>query len=163
MEVPTQVASTVQDLAALILQCQTWVELAQTVGQSTKKFIKVTNQMTTKQRQGIVHLLVAHLCQTPANLNHLAWVPNKLRDKALQQLTFTIRRIGGAANVLDACLEHLEGCKVVSEEHLGTRNELLNELATVTHTSHPNHLWLFLHHGSVCVIAEGFCIRLSRP
>ena len=47
----------------------------------------------------------------------------KLRDKALERLTFTLRRIGGAANVLDACWESIVGCKFVSVEQIGTRNE----------------------------------------
>lgn len=118
-----QQSTTAPDLAALILQCQTWVQLAQAVGQNTQKLVKAANQITREQRRGLVTLLVAHLCQNPAHLNQLAWVPAKLRDRTLNQLTFTIRRIGGAANVLDACIESISGCKFVSVEHIGTRNE----------------------------------------
>jgi len=50
-------------------------------------------------------------------------VPVKLRDRALEWLSFTIRRIGGAANVLDACLEYLPDCKVDGIEYPGTRKE----------------------------------------
>jgi hypothetical protein len=50
--------------------------------------------MTQEQRQGLTTKLAAHLCQNPNDLNQLAWVPVKLRDKALERLTFTIRRIG---------------------------------------------------------------------
>ncbi len=114
---------TSQDLAALILQCQTWVELAQAVGQNTQKLVKAANRLTTEQRRGLTSLLAAHLCQQPEHLNQLAWVPVKLRDRALERLTFTLRRIGGAANVLDACWESIIGCKFVSVEHIGTRNE----------------------------------------
>ena len=35
-----------------------------------------------------------------------------------------VGRLGGGANVLDACWEYISGCKFVSVEHLGTRNEL---------------------------------------
>jgi len=52
----------------------------------------------------------------------MAWVPEQLRDRTLEQLMFTLRRIG-AANVLDACLESISGCKFVSVEHLGTRRK----------------------------------------
>lgn len=95
----------------------------QAVGQNTKTLVLAANQITTEQRRGLASLLVAHLCQNPAHLNQLAWVPAKLRDRTLEQLTFTIRRIGGAANVLDACIESISGCKFVSVEHIGTRNE----------------------------------------
>jgi len=116
-------SSTPQEMAALILQCQTWVELAQAVGQNTQKLVKAANRLTTEQRQGLTSLLAAHLCQQPEHLNQLAWVPVKLRDRTLERLTFTIRRIGGAANVLDACWESIIGCKFVSVEQIGTRNE----------------------------------------
>jgi len=116
-------SSTPQEMAALILQCQTWVELAQAVGQNTQKLVKAANRLTTEQRQGLTSLLAAHLCQQPEHLNQLVWVPVKLRNRALEQLAFTIRRIGGAANVLDACWESIIGCKFVSVEQIGTRNE----------------------------------------
>ncbi len=115
--------ATTQDLAALILQCQTWVELAQAVGWNAQKLVKAANCITTEQRRGLTSLLAAHLCQQPEHLNQLAWVPVKLRDRALERLTFTLRRIGGAANVLDACWESISGCKFVSVEQIGTRNE----------------------------------------
>ena len=74
-------------------------------------------------RTVLTSLLVTHLCQQPEHLNQLAWVPAKLRDRALERLTFTLRRIGGAANVLDACWESIVGCKFVSVEQIGTRHE----------------------------------------
>lgn len=118
-----QQTSTPQDVSALILQCQTWVELAQAVGQNTQKLLQAANRITTEQRRGLASLLAAHLCQNPEHLSQLAWVPAKLRDRALERLTFTLRRIGGAANVLDAYIESISGYKFVAVEHLGTRNE----------------------------------------
>ena len=120
---PVQQSTTATELAALILQCKTWVQLAQAVGQNTKTLVKAANQITTEQRRGLASLLAAHLCENPAHLNQLAWVPRKLRDRTLEQLTFTLRRIGGAANVLDACWESISGYKFVSVEQIGTRNE----------------------------------------
>ncbi len=79
--------------------------------------------MTLEQRQVLTNLLATHLSENPAELSQLAWVPEKLRDRALERLTFTIRRLGGGANVLDACWEYVSGCKFVSVQHLGTRNE----------------------------------------
>jgi len=114
---------TLAELTTQIFQCQVWVELVQVVEQDTKKLIKAANQMTKEQRHRLVPLLANHLCQNPASLNDLAWVPTNLRDRALKLLTFTIERIGEAANVLDTCLERISGCKFVSVENLGTRNE----------------------------------------
>jgi len=116
-------SSTPQEMAALILQCQTWVELAQAVGQNTQKLVTAANRLTTEQRQGLTSLLAAHLCHNPEHLNQLVWVPAKLRDRTLEQLMFTLRRIGGAANVLDACWESISGCKFIAVEQIGTRNE----------------------------------------
>jgi len=44
-------------------------------------------------------------------------------DRALERLTCTCCRIKGAANVLDAWWESIVGCKFVSVEQIGTRNE----------------------------------------
>ncbi len=113
-----------QELANQIRLCQTWVAVAEAVNQDGDKLKKAASvAMTQEQRQGLTTKLAAHLCQNPNDLNQLAWVPVKLRDKALERLTFTIRRIGGAANVLDACLEYVSGCKFDGAEHLGTRRE----------------------------------------
>jgi len=69
-----------------------------------------------------VPLLAAHLCQNPADLSQLAWVPSKLRERALELLSFTIERIGGTS-ILDACVEKNSGCKFVSVQQIGTRHE----------------------------------------
>lgn len=78
--------------------------------------------MSLEQRQGLTQMLAAHLCDDPSALDQLVWVPTKLRDKALQQLTFTIRRIGGIG-IHDASLEYFSGCKFISVAHLKTRQE----------------------------------------
>lgn len=116
--------STVQNLANQILLCQTWVAVAEVVNRDGDKLKKAAaSAMTREQRQGLTTLLATHLCDNPSDLNQLAWVPVKLRDRALERLSFTIRRIGGAANVLDACWEHFPGCKLDRVDHLGTRKE----------------------------------------
>jgi len=69
--VEPQQSPTPQEMAALILQCQTWVELAQAVGQNTQKLVKAANRLTREQRQGLTSLLAAHLCQQPEHLNQL--------------------------------------------------------------------------------------------
>ncbi len=51
-----QQTSTPQDVSALILQCQTWVELAQAVGQNTQKLIIAASRITREQRQRLTSL-----------------------------------------------------------------------------------------------------------
>ena len=110
-------------LANQILLCQTWAAVAETVKRDGDKLKKAASVgMSQEQRSCLTTLLAAHLCENPADLNQLAWVPGKLRDRALQRLSFTICRIGGDA-LLDACWERISGCKFVSVEHLGTRRE----------------------------------------
>ncbi len=117
-------AATLEELANQILLCQTWVAVAEVVNRDGDKLKKAAVEgMTSLQRSCLTTMLAAHLCENPSDLNQLAWVPVKLRDRALERLTFTIRRIGGAANVLDACLEYLPDCKFDGVEHLGTRKE----------------------------------------
>jgi hypothetical protein len=120
LELPS---SNPEELAALILQCQTWVELVQAVGENMKRLIQAASRITAEQRQNLTTLLAAHLCENPTALSTLVWVPRKLRDKALERLSFTVLQIGGT-NVLDARMESKSGCKFVSAEHLGTRNEI---------------------------------------
>ena len=115
---------TTHQLAALILQCQTWVELATHVGENASSLLVASKTMTKEQRSWLTHLLANHLCQKPAYLSQMEWIPAKLRDRALSRLTFTIQKIGGvASSVLDARLEYLAGCKFVSVARLGTRQE----------------------------------------
>jgi hypothetical protein len=119
-----QHSPTAQELAEQILLCQTWVELAKVVGHNSRQLLLAARQMSSQQRQGLSTLLAKHLCTHPDQLNQLGWLPNKLRERALEKLTFTIRRIGSAASsILDASREDVAPCKFVSVNHLGTPNE----------------------------------------
>jgi len=123
---PTQVqhSPTAQELAALVLQCSTWVELAASVGHNAKQLMKAASCMTKQQRSWVADLLTTHLCSTPSAVSQLDWVPIKLRCVVLERLTFTIRQIRGvASNILDASLEYVAPCKFVSVTNLGNRHE----------------------------------------
>jgi len=123
-EAQPQHSPTAQELAQQILLCQTWVELAKVVGHNSRQLLLAARQMSSQQRQGLSTLLAKHLCTHPDQLNQLGWLPTKLRDRALEKLTFTIRRIGSAASsILDASREDVAPCKFVSVNHLGTPNE----------------------------------------
>jgi putative DNA primase/helicase len=94
----SHVPHTVLNLANQILLCQTWVQVASVVNQDGDKLKKVASAaMTKEQSQNLVELLATHLRENPADLNQLAWVPEKLRDRALLRLKFISCRIGGAA------------------------------------------------------------------
>lgn len=122
--VAAEQSSDVQELVNQILLCHTWVELAETVGENGSSLLTATKPMTLEQRRSLTHLLADHLCQDPTYLKSIAWVPVKLRDKALEQLTFTIRKIGGVtSSVLDACVEYISGLRFVTVANLGTRYE----------------------------------------
>ena len=85
--------TTVQVLANDILLCQTWVAVVEVVDQDGDKLREAAVLgMNKGQRQGLTTLLATHLCQNPGDLNQLAWVPVKLRDRALERLSFTICR-----------------------------------------------------------------------
>jgi len=109
----TPTAPTAKELAVLVIQCQTWVELATRVEQNAKKLMKAASQMTSEQRCHVADLLLTHLCSCPAAISQLAWVPDKLRDIVLGRLTFTIQRIDGESIV----------CKLESVEQIGTQKE----------------------------------------
>lgn len=122
--VATLQVENVQELANQILLCSTWVELARLVGEDALKLLAATRTMTKEQRRELTNLLATHLCQSPTYLSQLEWIPVKLRDRALEKLTFTIQRIGGvASSILDACIEYVSGCKFVSVANVGTRAE----------------------------------------
>ncbi|MBW4640531.1 MAG: DUF3987 domain-containing protein [Gloeocapsa sp. UFS-A4-WI-NPMV-4B04] len=115
---------TAPELAALILQCSTWVELVEGIGENSSSLMTGAKIMPQEQRPRLTDLLATHLCQNPDYLGKLSWIPVKLRDKALERLTFTIRQIGGVTgSVVDACIEYVSGCKFVSLTHPGTRQE----------------------------------------
>jgi hypothetical protein len=119
-----QQSPTKQELAALLLQCQSWVELVQFVGDQGELLKAAATTMAPQGRRSLVCLLVAHLCQNPTYLDQLAWVPAKLRQRALERLQFTIRQIRGvASSVLDAYVEYVTGCKFVSISYIGTAYE----------------------------------------
>lgn len=117
---PTQ--HELHELAALILQCQTWVELAFVIAKDGKKLMLAARVMTPEQRPRIGELLAVHLCSNKAALNQLAWMPEQLRDKVLKRLSFTIRQIGGDT-IEDARMDLIAGCEFVSANYLGQRYE----------------------------------------
>jgi hypothetical protein len=111
-EPPQQISDT-RELAAKVLGCSTWVELAQQVDCSTKKLMKAASCMSSQQRDRIANLLTTHLCSAPDALSQLAWIPEKLRDAALKQLSFTIRQMRKSAESIELYWQYISNCQFV--------------------------------------------------
>lgn len=112
IEEPQQLP-TARELAAKVLGCSTWVELAQQVDRSAKKLMKAASCMSSQQRDRIANLLTTHLCSAPDALSQLAWIPEKLRNVVLKQLTFTIRQMRKSAESLELYWEYISNCQFV--------------------------------------------------
>lgn len=114
-----------RELAAQILLCSTWIEIASRVKENTNMLVKAAREMTPTQRQGLTKLLVEHLCQFPSNLYQLTWVPERLRQRAIEKLTFTIHCV---TNVVEGALnttkETISGCRLKYIDGIGTQNEV---------------------------------------
>ncbi|MDV2996841.1 MAG: hypothetical protein N4J56_006546 [Chroococcidiopsis sp. SAG 2025] len=128
-----------QELAEQILLCSTWAEIASRVKENTNMLVKAAKEMTAQQRQGLTRLLSEHLCQSPIHLSQLAWVPEKLRQRTLERLQFTIRRVASVAgNVLDLGWESISGCRL---ERIG-QIEMLGEAWLFT-TPDGTHVYTY--------------------
>lgn len=115
-------APTAQELATLIMQCTTWVQVVEAVQQNKKKLVSAAKQLVKGQQEKLSLLLAFHLCSNWGEINGLVWLPQKLLEAALKQLTFTIQRIADGS-ILDAHLEEISGCTFEKVEQLGTKLE----------------------------------------
>jgi hypothetical protein len=114
------ISPTARELAALVLQCSTWVELAQKVGSNAKKLMQAASKMTRQQRTWVADLLKSHLCSHPGAMSELTWVPDQLRSVVLGQLSFTIRQLTQIASSLEPGYKYVSSCKFVSVTNLET-------------------------------------------
>lgn len=77
------------------------------------------------ERQALATLLALHLSEDQNNLDQVAWVPEKLLHSALSKLSFCVSKISGPDNMIDEPeIEHINGCRFVSVQHLGIRRPL---------------------------------------
>ncbi|PSB48569.1 DNA primase [Cyanosarcina cf. burmensis CCALA 770] len=120
-----QQSLTARELAEQILLCSTWAEIASRVKENTNTLVKAAKEMTSTQRQGLTKLLVEYLCQFPSNLYQLTWVPERLRQRAIEKLTFTIHCV---TNVVEGALnttkETISGCRLKYIDCIGMQNEV---------------------------------------
>ncbi len=118
--IESQRSPSAQELAALVLRCSTWVELAQAVSNNAKQLMKAASQMTQQQRTWIAELLKTHLCSHPSALSQLAWIPEKLRHVVFGQLSFTIQQISKVTGSLKLCWQHIAACRLIEMKTLET-------------------------------------------
>ncbi len=120
---PNNSCSTYQELAALILQCQCWVEIADSLQKDSQKLIEVMNQSNKEQKTKVAALLIDFVCLEPSHLKELTWLPIKMLNWIFKRLQFTISRIGGDS-IEAARIEQLENLSFMSVEGLGSPREI---------------------------------------
>jgi hypothetical protein len=111
------------NLALLLLQSTTWIEIADSLQKDSQKLIDVMNSFDKAQRRKIASVLIEFLCSEPRNISELTWIPIKMLNWVFKRLTFTVSRIGGDF-IDDARLEQVENLSFVSVEGLGSPKEL---------------------------------------
>ena len=103
----------------------TWIEFADTVQCDRTTLLNTVKPWSLQERQSLSVLLVDYLSEDQSNLDQVAWVPDKLLNSALSKLSFTVTKISGPDNMIDAPeLEYISGCRFVSVQHLGVRRPL---------------------------------------
>jgi hypothetical protein len=121
--IEAQQSPTARELAARVLGCSTWVELAACVDNNTKKLMQAASCMNSRERTLFANLLTTHLCSTPSVLGQLAWLPSKLLNLVLKQLTFKIRQLRKAINNWDLSWQYISDCKFIGVTAIGTPDE----------------------------------------
>jgi hypothetical protein len=111
------------NLALLLLQSTTWMEIANSLQKDSQKLIDVMNSFDKAQRKKIASVLIEFLCSEPQNISELTWIPIKMLNWVFKRLKFTVSRIGGDF-IDDARLEQVENLSFVSVEGLGSPKEL---------------------------------------
>jgi hypothetical protein len=111
------------NLALLLLQSTTWIEIANSLQKDSQKLMDVMNSFDKTQRRKIASVLIEFLCSEPQNISELTWIPIKMLNWVFKRLTFTVSRIGGDF-IDDARLEQVENLSFVSVEGLGSPKEL---------------------------------------
>ena len=115
----------IPNLALLILQAKTWVEISECLQRDSQKLIDAISQFDKAQRKKLASVLIEFLCQEAQNIKEVTWIPVKMLNAVFKRLTFTISRIGGIGCSIDeARMERVENLSYVSVEGLGSNKEL---------------------------------------
>ena len=106
---------------ARLLKAKTWEEVALIVGCDRDYLLKIAKAWTIEQRQLLVKLLSDYLTTEPLALNQVSWVSKNLLDKALSNLSFTLKKIDASDNLAARPkIEHINGCCFISLQSFGT-------------------------------------------
>ncbi len=115
----------IPNLAILLLQSTTWVEISEALRKDSQKLIEAMNNLDKPQRKTVGALLIEFLCNEPQKLKELSWLPKKMLGWVFKRLTFAISQISGEGSSIDnARMERVENLSYVSVEGLGSSKEL---------------------------------------
>lgn len=95
---------------------QTWEDVAQSVGCDRALFLNTMKTWTVEQKETLPGLLAEYIeTNYPECLIEIGWIPERLRDVSLSQLSFAVEKISGLDNLMDEPeVECIYGCKFVS-------------------------------------------------
>ena len=115
----------IPNLALLILQSNTWLEISGFLQKDSQRLIDAISQFDKAQRKKLASVLIEFLCQEAQNIKEVTWIPIKMLNAVFKRLTFTISRIGGEGSCInEARIECIENLSYVSVEGLGSNKEL---------------------------------------
>ncbi|WP_052672481.1 DUF3987 domain-containing protein [Aliterella atlantica] len=113
------------NLAILLLQSTTWMEISESLQKDSQKLIAAMSQFNKAQRKKVASALIEFLCQQPQSIKELTWIPIKMLNWVFKRLTFTISQISGeGCSIEDARIDRIENLSYVSVEGLGSNKEL---------------------------------------
>jgi DNA-binding protein H-NS len=103
----------------------TWEDVAQSVNCDRTLFLDTMKTWAVQQKETLPGLLAEYVeTNYPECLDQIGWVPDRLRDAALERLSFAVEKITGAENLVDEPrFECFYRCKFVSLRDFGTRQE----------------------------------------
>jgi hypothetical protein len=110
--------------SGLLRQAKSWSDVAIVVGSDRNQLLRAVKSWPLEEKQLLVNLLSSYLEIEAKPLASIDWIPNKLLLKALSSFTFTLQKIRKSDNLVDEPeMEYLSGCKLVSVQNLGERQE----------------------------------------
>ncbi len=106
-------------------QIGSWEEFAVSVSCDRPTLLKTVKNWSAEEKQHLVALLAEHIeTNYPEVLEEFNWIPDKLRDAALEKGSFAVQQIVGSNNLVDEPeLKTFYHCKFVSLCDFGARQE----------------------------------------
>lgn len=121
---PSQEEEVAQTTEVAFSDFSSWEEAALVMKCDPCQLLATVRTWSASERRHLSKLLADFLEEETASLDAVAWVPPKLLDAALKYLSFSVRKISGANNLVDEpTLENIRGCRFVSLHGFGTKYE----------------------------------------